>query len=85
MAQKIQYIKAALLLFLTVSARADINAYRQHEALLKQYVCGEPQPRVFELGEIIGEDVLREKTDGFTLSVSFLFCLLIFLENSLFF
>lgn len=74
MARTMRYVAmiAFLLLFLTVSARPDLGAYMKHEAFLKRYPCADPQPRVFELAEIIGEDVLREKIDG-TTSVSFCF------------
>uniref|UniRef100_V5I7U4 Platelet-derived growth factor (PDGF) family profile domain-containing protein n=1 Tax=Anoplophora glabripennis TaxID=217634 RepID=V5I7U4_ANOGL len=61
-----RYIRTALILSLIVSVRSDeqLEAYRRHEALLRQYPCGTPQPRVFELEQVIGADVLQEKTRG---------------------
>ncbi|XP_018575760.1 placenta growth factor-like [Anoplophora glabripennis] len=59
------YIRVALLLSLSVAVRADLLlAYREHEALVKDYPCRDPQPRVVELEEVIGEDVLKEETNG---------------------
>lgn len=61
---------ASLLFLAVVSVGANqLSEYRKQEAFLKQYPCGDPQPRIFELGEVIGEDVLKETTHGFTLSV----------------
>lgn len=65
-----QYVRLASLLILGVSVCANqLQDYRKQEALLRDYPCGDPQPRVLELGEVIGEDVLKEETNGFTLTV----------------
>lgn len=65
-----QLIQVAFLLFLTVSARADVDAYRKNMALLAQYPCGYPQPRAITAEEVIGKDDFWEKTDRRTLQVS---------------